>query len=347
MTAIHTPDGLLARLANGADDEIGAAVNEPMVVLNLDSSYEKSTLERILQLVSSSPVIIVGTAQSPLADRSDLHGLDLLLCAAAEAPRPWVSCANGVGATIAALTKAVGSSPSASVSLAQLLRVSEWASAANAVVAESCVYSLLQSGTEYRNWLEGREDRTPRERPDKAVVRVSRDDNDLRITLDRPEVRNAYGTRMRDELVEALQLVDADATIERAVVNGSGTVFCSGGDLDEFGTSPGPVPAHIVRTTRNAGLVLTRIADRVTFSVHGACVGAGVELPAFANNVVAHPATTFRLPEIAMGLVPGAGGTSSIPRRIGRHRTLFFALCGEPIDVSTALRWGLIDRIES
>jgi enoyl-CoA hydratase/carnithine racemase len=79
--------------------------------------------------------------------------------------------------------------------------------------------------------------------------------------------------------------------------------------------------------------------------VHGACIGAGVELPAFAGRVVARPDATFRLPEVSMGLVPGAGGTVSIPRRIGRERFAPWALAGETIDATTALSWGLVDEI--
>jgi enoyl-CoA hydratase/carnithine racemase len=79
--------------------------------------------------------------------------------------------------------------------------------------------------------------------------------------------------------------------------------------------------------------------------VHGACVGAGVELPAFASRVVADPGARFRLPEVAMGLVPGAGGTVSLPRRIGRQRTCRLALTGEWLDAETALRWGLVDEL--
>ncbi|WP_262401328.1 enoyl-CoA hydratase/isomerase family protein [Actinomadura sp. CNU-125] len=74
-------------------------------------------------------------------------------------------------------------------------------------------------------------------------------------------------------------------------------------------------------------------------------MGAGVELPAFAGRVVARPDAVFRLPEIAMGLIPGAGGTVSLPRRIGRHRTLYMALTGEAIGADTALAWGLVDEI--
>ena len=79
--------------------------------------------------------------------------------------------------------------------------------------------------------------------------------------------------------------------------------------------------------------------------MHGSCVGAGVELPAFATRVVARPDASFRLPELGMGLVPGAGGTVSLPRRIGRQRAAWLALTGVPIDVETALSWRLVDAI--
>ena len=83
----------------------------------------------------------------------------------------------------------------------------------------------------------------------------------------------------------------------------------------------------------------------MTAYVHGGCVGAGVELPAFAGRVVADPAATFWLPELGMGLVPGAGGTVSIPRRIGRQRAALLAVTGRRIDAATALAWGLVDDI--
>ena len=68
-------------------------------------------------------------------------------------------------------------------------------------------------------------------------------------------------------------------------------------------------------------------------------------MPAFARHVTAAPDTRIALPEVALGLVPGAGGTVSIPRRIGRHRTAALALSGSVIDAATALEWGLIDEV--
>jgi enoyl-CoA hydratase/carnithine racemase len=79
--------------------------------------------------------------------------------------------------------------------------------------------------------------------------------------------------------------------------------------------------------------------------MHGAAMGAGIEVPAFAHWVMAQPSTAIALPELKLGLVPGAGGTVSLPRRIGRHRTAWLALTGRVIDPKTALEWGLIDEI--
>jgi enoyl-CoA hydratase/carnithine racemase len=74
-------------------------------------------------------------------------------------------------------------------------------------------------------------------------------------------------------------------------------------------------------------------------------MGSGIELPAFAGRLIARPGARFGLPEIGMGLIPGAGGTVSIPARIGRHRAALLALSGDVIDTDTALQWGLIDEI--
>ena len=174
---------------------------------------------------------------------------------------------------------------------------------------------------------------------------VERDGPRLSITLNRPEVHNAYNAAMRDALCDALAIAVADDSIGEVQMLGAGPSFCSGGDLAEFGTFSDPVSAHLIRTTNSPALLLGCLADRVTAHMHGSCVGSGIELPAFAATVLADPASTFRLPEVAMGLIPGAGGTVSIPRRIGRMRTGWLALSGRPIDAATALAWGLVDRL--
>ncbi|MFF3145493.1 enoyl-CoA hydratase/isomerase family protein, partial [Streptomyces sp. NPDC057927] len=90
---------------------------------------------------------------------------------------------------------------------------------------------------------------------------------------------------------------------------------------------------------------LQECGPRVTAHLHGACVGAGIELAAFAGRVLAAPGTVIRLPEVGMGLIPGAGGTASLPVRIGRERTAYLALSGDTLSAAQALGWGLVDEI--
>jgi enoyl-CoA hydratase/carnithine racemase len=177
-------------------------------------------------------------------------------------------------------------------------------------------------------------------------VLVERAGANLRLTLNRPARHNAVGTGLRDALFEALLVACADASVERVVLDGAGPSFCSGGDLDEFGTLPDPATAHLVRLTRSPARLLARLGARLEVRLHGACIGAGIEMAAFAGRVVARPDTVISLPEVGLGLIPGAGGTVSLPRRIGRHRTAELALRGGPIDAATALRWGLVDVVE-
>jgi enoyl-CoA hydratase/carnithine racemase len=150
---------------------------------------------------------------------------------------------------------------------------------------------------------------------------------------------------LRDALCEALQLGLADLTVERISISGAGRCFSIGGDLDEFGTAPDPATAHAIRSVRMPAQFLSRCAGRVEFTVHGACIGAGVELPAFGRRVVAARNSVFQLPELRFGLIPGAGGCVSLPRRIGRHHTAWLALTGRRIGAAKALEWGLVDAL--
>ena len=167
--------------------------------------------------------------------------------------------------------------------------------------------------------------------------------------LDEPERRNAYSRVMRDELRAALTVAVVDESIEQVIVLGNGSNFSSGGDLAEFGEASSPIDAHLARTTDSVPRLLITLAERIgsglEFRVHGSNVGAGVELAAFAGRLVAAPDSTFRLPEVTMGLIPGAGGTVSITRRVGRRRAARMMLSGLTIDAATALEWGLVDEV--
>lgn len=235
--------------------------------------------------------------------------------------------------------------PQACVATGQLLRQTPRLDTLAGLAAEAAAYSMLLGGSEFAAWLAARGEPKPAPDPGAPLVRVERQDGRLSITLDRPERRNAFSFAMREELTEALALTEADHSITSVDIRGAGTVFCSGGDLAEFGTATDLVAAYLVRLDRAPWRLIDRLAERVTMRVHGAAVGAGIELAAFARRVIAAPETFFLLPEIEMGLVPGAGGTVSITHRIGRWRTAWLVLSGQRIDADTALRWGLVDEL--
>ncbi|WP_170228323.1 enoyl-CoA hydratase/isomerase family protein [Denitratisoma oestradiolicum] len=233
--------------------------------------------------------------------------------------------------------------PLAAATLVQLLRHNSRASIEDGLLAESLAYAMLQGSQEFRHFLAGRG--TPIRNDDEYPLLITRLGNILDITLNRPEKRNAYSAAMRDALYEALSFLAADSSLERAEVRGEGGCFCIGGDLEEFGLSTDTAQAHLIRMSRPVGLMISQLADRIEFHVHRACIGSGIELPAFAKRVTATADTFFQLPEITMGLIPGAGGTVSILRRIGRQRMAQWALSARRIKAATALEWGLIDAV--
>jgi hypothetical protein len=348
----------VAELADGVVhgpllDEAGQ-VHEPLLVVDLDGDVPESALERAAARAGDCGRLLAGIAAGPLTGRVRplAAALDLTLTAAGDAPQS-VTVADPVAA-MRVLGRAVTDNPQASLVLGQVLRIAEALPVSAALDVESFAYSTLLGGPEFRRWLDRRGVRppsppsplSPPSRPAERPVIVRQDGSRLQITLNQPERRNAYSRQLRDALTDALRAALLNPAITRVVLDGAGPCFCSGGDLDEFGTAPDLATAHFVRTQAGAGPLIHALGDRIEARVHGPCIGAGLELAAFAGTVVAAEGSTFRLPETGMGLIPGAGGTVSVARRIGRWRTLCLALAGRPLAVPTALAWGLVDLVD-
>ena len=237
--------------------------------------------------------------------------------------------------------------PVAAGVLVQVLRAGETLETEEALALESFAYATLQAGSEFAAWLAAYREDHPAEMvaPRDDMVLLERDGSALSITLNSAETRNSLSAAMRDALSDAFKLVCMDTTIERVQVSGNGPCFSSGGELCEFGLLPDAASAHRIRMARMPARYLAPCADRCTVRVHRTCIGAGIELPAFANRVEATANASFQLPELGMGLIPGAGGCVSIPRRIGRQRAAYMALLGKRIPAARALEWGLVDAI--
>jgi len=319
----------------------GGSVVDPLLGVALDGSM--SDPDAVAAAARASDRILVGVGPVPPGRALLARALDLTLVPTGREDGPEQIPVGSPDEALAGLRATALANPGAATLLAGLLRWSGALSVPAALDAESLAYSTLLGGPEFRNWLTRR---PPRPLPPTVSepVRAVRNGDELRITLNRPERRNAYGRLLRDALVELLEVAVLDPAVQIRI-DGAGPVFCAGGDLDEFGTTPDPVTAHLVRTRAGAARWIHALRDRTHVLLHGACVGAGIELPAFAGRVIAEPDTTLQLPEIGMGLIPGAGGTVSIPRRIGRWRTLYLALSGRSLDIDTARSWGLVDEI--
>ncbi|HYA68713.1 MAG TPA: enoyl-CoA hydratase/isomerase family protein [Acidimicrobiales bacterium] len=338
MTILSPVDAL--DLVAGGVARVGTdGRNDPQVmVVELRRGEALASLgRRIRQL----PCVLIG-----VADDDDLRaprGFDVLLSPVAEPPAPWVGSNDPLGEATELVAR-VHASPQAATALVELLRMSETMTITDAIIAESFVYSMLQSGPAFRAWLAGRAHSAVPSCSESPVM-ASRIGDHLEIQLHRPHVHNAFNSAMRDALIDVFAVAVADPSVRSVRLSGAGASFCSGGDLTEFGSAPDPVTAHGIRITRSVGALVASCAERVVVDVHGACIGAGIEIPAFAGRVTAAPDAFFALPELALGLIPGAGGTASIVRRIGRLRTTYLALRQCEIDAPWALAWGLVDEI--
>lgn len=255
---------------------------------------------------------------------------------------------DSVAATVDELTARCRRWPHASGICDDVLRaVDPRGPTLSGVVAESLAYSTLQAGPEFAQWLRDRGPVRMPEIPD--PVRASRDCDVVRIAFNRPQRHNAFSTDARAALLEALTVAQLDPSVTGVVLSGAGPSFCSGGDLAEFGTFADPASAHLARTRYSPALALDALAARLgracRAEVHGRVMGSGLEMAAFCGWVSSRDDAVFGLPELALGLLPGAGGTVSVTRRIGRWRTAYLVLSGRTIDADTASAWGLVDEI--
>lgn len=242
------------------------------------------------------------------------------------------------------LLAGIAAAPRATATLIGLLRMIGKLPAEAALEAESLAMATLQVSAEHRNWRDGRTaSASPIACPGKAEI--SRTGSCLDIVLHRPRHHNAIDRAMRDELFEAFTLAAYDDSIEKVTLRGDGRTFSVGADLDEFGTIVDASEAHGIRRLTLPARALLGCRHKLEARIGGACVGSGLELAAFAMRIEAERSAWFQLPEVGMGILPGAGGCVSIPARIGRQRAALLMLSGKKINAETALRWGLVDAL--
>lgn len=184
------------------------------------------------------------------------------------------------------------------------------------------------------------------------TVRVETEGHVLVVTLDRPAAHNALSLEMSAELVQAFVRLRDDAELRVAILTGAGDrAFCAGADLKQVGDyyrSLSPIERR-ERGEREPGLGgITRNLDAgkpVVAAIDGYCLAGGLELALACDLRIATGRSSFGLPEVKRGIMPGAGGTQRLPRLVPHAFAMELLLTGERVDAEAALRAGLISRL--
>ena len=176
-----------------------------------------------------------------------------------------------------------------------------------------------------------------------------------RITLNRPEVRNALSIDLSDRFVRALQTVKESTTVKFLVIQGAGNTFCAGDDITEMARW---LEDEHGQVTQGANGVMRRVRiyqdmansleelDKMTISaVDGYAVGGGLEITMASDFVIATERAIWGMPEVDSGITPGWGGTTRMARYIGKRRTKEINLIGALMPARKAVEWNLWNRV--
>ncbi len=163
------------------------------------------------------------------------------------------------------------------------------------------------------------------------------------ITLNRPAQRNAINPAVCDAMRTAFDQVEVDADVHVAILTGAGTLFCAGMDLKAFAQGEGDT--ILFGQYGFGGFVKRQRSKPVIASVEGAALAGGFELMLACDMVVAGTSVKFALPEVRIGLIPGAGGAVRLPVSVPRVRANEILLTGKPFSAQDAADWGVINRV--
>jgi len=301
-------------------DNFGPNSNNPYLAFNLSGSDDSLT-----DWIRNSPCPIIGIGEGKLKSECDLAINNMK-----DLPQ---------------ISKNIIEHPVTSMVLIQLLRATEKLSMQNSLIVESFAFSTVQKGMEFKNWLlkKNEVDLPVSKSPD---LLINLENNILSIILNRADTKNAITCKMRDELNEILEMAIIDTNISRISLSANGRIFSTGGAVQEFGIVTDPASAHWIRSISLPAKKLIQLQDKLCVNINGGAVGAAIEMAAFSKKIVASQNSWFQLPELKYGLIPGAGGTVSIPRRIGRQKTAYMAITAKKVSAKKALEWGLIDAVE-
>lgn len=165
------------------------------------------------------------------------------------------------------------------------------------------------------------------------------------VTINNPPM-NALDREVTSEILQAFEEIDGDDGIKAVVFSGEGRAFIAGADIRMLqkvkDASEGLEVSKLLHSAMNK---IEELRKPVIAAIHGFCLGGGLELALACHMRVAGEKAQFGVPEIKLGVFPGAGGTQRIPRVAGKAKALEMILTGEFISAHEALQWGIVNRV--
>ena len=175
------------------------------------------------------------------------------------------------------------------------------------------------------------------------VVLYEATDGIATVTLNRPDQRNAINPEVCDAIRDTFDKVEADPSVRVAILTGAGALFCAGMDLKAFAGGAGDT--ILFGKYGFGGFVRRKRSKPVVCAVEGAALAGGFEMMLACDLTIAGQSAQFALPEVRIGLIPGAGGAVRLPTTIPRVRANEILLTGKPFGASEAADWGVINRV--
>jgi enoyl-CoA hydratase len=174
-------------------------------------------------------------------------------------------------------------------------------------------------------------------------ILISREDPIAIVTLNRPGVHNALNLKLMSELIDCLEALDRDESIRCIILTGNEKAFAAGGDVHEMAENSGLelMQSDFLTCWDRIG----QISKPLVAAVSGYALGGGFELVMLCDVIIAAENARFGLPELDLGVIPGAGGTQRLTCLVGKHRAMEILLTGRRLNALEALQIGIINRI--